>query len=200
MAINFPNSPSLNDIHSYGGSSWQWDGSSWVSLGLTPDTGPQGPQGPQGPAGTGTSLTIQDEGTTRTTNASSINFVGDAVTATNTGDAVTVTITGGGGGGSGNGNANVSVSSTAPGSARANQDFWFDSETGKLKIYYNDGSSSQWIDAFINNPGPQGPQGPQGLTGPQGPQGSQGVVGSTGPQGPTGPVFIAIHPFFLAGL
>ena len=170
MAINFPNSPSLNDIHSYGGSSWQWDGSSWVSLGQTIS----GPQGPQGPAGTGTSLTILDEGNTQTTNASSINFVGDAVTATNTGNAVTVTITGGGGGG--NGNANVSVSSTAPGSPRANQDFWFDSETGKLKIYYDDGSSSQWIDAFINNPGPQGPT------------------------GPSGPILVTIHPFFLAGL
>lgn len=34
MAINFPNSPSVNDIHSYGGYSWQWNGSSWISLGF----------------------------------------------------------------------------------------------------------------------------------------------------------------------
>jgi hypothetical protein len=33
MAINFPNSPSVNEIYSHGGNSWQWDGSSWVSLG-----------------------------------------------------------------------------------------------------------------------------------------------------------------------
>lgn len=33
MAINFPNSPSLNDVYSHGGYSWQWDGSSWESLG-----------------------------------------------------------------------------------------------------------------------------------------------------------------------
>ena len=193
MAINFPNSPVLNDTYSYGGNTWQWDGESWTSLGLSPTSGPQGPQGP---AGTGTSLTIQDEGVTQTTNASSINFVGSGVTASNTGNAVTVTIAGGGGG-SGNGNANLSVTTTAPSSPRPNQDFWFNSDTGKLKIYYNDGSSSQWIDAFINNPGPQGPQGPQGVVGPTGPQGPQGVFG---PQGPTGPVFIAIHPFFLAGL
>lgn len=51
MAINFPSSPSLNDIYSYGGNTWQWDGESWVSLGQLPDLGPQGPQGPSGPSG-----------------------------------------------------------------------------------------------------------------------------------------------------
>ncbi len=51
MAINFPNSPVLNDTYSYGGNTWQWDGESWVSLGQTPDAGPQGPQGPSGAAG-----------------------------------------------------------------------------------------------------------------------------------------------------
>jgi hypothetical protein len=35
MAINFPSSPSLNDVHSSGGYSWIWDGSSWNSLGVT---------------------------------------------------------------------------------------------------------------------------------------------------------------------
>lgn len=46
MAINFPDSPNVNDTYSYGGNSWTWDGSSWVSLGGTPVAGPQGPQGP----------------------------------------------------------------------------------------------------------------------------------------------------------
>ena len=41
-------------------------------------------------------LAIKEEGTTLTPTTSSINFVGDNVTATNTGNAVTVTITGGG--------------------------------------------------------------------------------------------------------
>jgi hypothetical protein len=41
-------------------------------------------------------LAVREEGTTLTSNTSSINFVGDNVTATNTGTAVTVTITGGG--------------------------------------------------------------------------------------------------------
>ena len=33
MAINFPNSPTLNDVYSQNGISWQWGGSSWLSLG-----------------------------------------------------------------------------------------------------------------------------------------------------------------------
>jgi hypothetical protein len=36
-----------------------------------------------------------------------------------------------------------------------------------LKIYYDDGSSTQWVDAFV----PKGPSGPQGPTGPSGASG-----------------------------
>ena len=34
MALNFPTSPSVNQVYTYGGNSWQWDGSSWVNLGI----------------------------------------------------------------------------------------------------------------------------------------------------------------------
>ena len=47
------------------------------------------------------------------------------------------------GGGSG---ANVTISDTAPGSANAG-DLWWESDTGRLKIYYNDTDSTQWVDA-----------------------------------------------------
>jgi hypothetical protein len=40
MAINFPDSPSLNDTHSYGGNTWKWDGESWVSLGAITSSNP----------------------------------------------------------------------------------------------------------------------------------------------------------------
>ena len=30
MAINFPNSPSVNDTHTFGGKEWIWNGSSWI--------------------------------------------------------------------------------------------------------------------------------------------------------------------------
>ena len=33
MAINFPNSPSVNDIHVSGSNRWQWNGSSWTRIG-----------------------------------------------------------------------------------------------------------------------------------------------------------------------
>ncbi len=48
--------------------------------------------------------------------------------------------TGGGGG------ANVTISDTAPGSANAG-DLWWESDKGRLKIYYNDTDSTQWVDA-----------------------------------------------------
>ena len=47
---------------------------------------------------------------------------------------------------SGGGGASVTVSDTAP-STPSNGDLWFKSDEGRLKIYYNDGSSSQWVDA-----------------------------------------------------
>jgi hypothetical protein len=48
--------------------------------------------------GGGGSLIVQDEGSTLTSAATSLNFTGAGVTATNTGGAVTVAVTGGGGG------------------------------------------------------------------------------------------------------
>ncbi len=32
MAIDFPNSPSLNDIYSFNGRTWQWDGVGWTLI------------------------------------------------------------------------------------------------------------------------------------------------------------------------
>ena len=61
MPLNFPTSPSLNDIYTSGSSSWRWNGTAWVALGqYTVVTGPTGPtgatgatgaQGPTGPQG-----------------------------------------------------------------------------------------------------------------------------------------------------
>ena len=49
--------------------------------------------------------------------------------------------TGGGGGG-----ANVTISDTAPGGPSTG-DLWWESDKGRLKIYYQDTDSSQWVDA-----------------------------------------------------
>ena len=47
--------------------------------------------------------------------------------------------------GSGGSGTNVTISDTAPTSPTAG-DLWFKSDEGRLKIYYNDGNSSQWVD------------------------------------------------------
>ena len=53
----------------------------------------------------------------------------------------------------GGGGANVTISDTAPGSASAG-DLWWESDKGRLKIYYNDTDSTQWVDASppLTNP------------------------------------------------
>ena len=65
--------------------------------------------------------------------------------------------------------AQAHISASAPSSGVNNGDLWWESDTGDLAIYYNDGSSSQWID--INT----GPRGAQGGTGPTGAQGATAV-------------------------
>ena len=64
MAIDFPNSPTLNQSFTAGGSTWIWDGIAWTLQRIT--TGAQGPQGevgPQGPVGPvgpqGTSINVK---------------------------------------------------------------------------------------------------------------------------------------------
>ena len=47
-ALDFPASPSTNDIHTENGVSWKWNGSAWTRLG---DVGAQGAQGAQGVQG-----------------------------------------------------------------------------------------------------------------------------------------------------
>ena len=48
-----------------------------------------------------------------------------------------------GGGGSG---ANVTISDTIPAGTPTAGDLWWESDTGRLKIYYTDTDSSQWVD------------------------------------------------------
>jgi hypothetical protein len=69
----------------------------------------------------------------------------------------------GGGGGS-----SVTVSDTAP-TSPSDGDQWFDSADGSLSVYYNDGSSSQWIST----------SGPAGVDGTNGTDGTDGSSGSS---------------------
>ena len=65
-------------------------------------------------------------------------------------------------------------SSDAPPSNPATGDLWFDSSTGTLYFYYNDGSSSQWV----------------GVSGADGADGADGATGATGATGPNGSINI----------
>jgi hypothetical protein len=53
------------------------------------------PSGVPGTGGGGSALVIKDEGTTISSAATSLNFVGSGVTATNSADAITVTVSAG---------------------------------------------------------------------------------------------------------
>jgi hypothetical protein len=108
-AIDFPNSPSVNDTHTVGNRVWKWNGTVWevvrstvpYSTGATGPTGPTGPTGITGATGTTGStvtgptgaasaiLAINNvTGTTYTLQASDLN---DLVTLSNAA-AITLTI------------------------------------------------------------------------------------------------------------
>lgn len=68
---------------------------------------------------------------------------------------------------SGGGGSSVTMSNTAPGGA-GDGDQWWDTDSGRLYIYYNDGTSSQWVDASPSIPGPAGTDGTDGTNGTDG--------------------------------
>ena len=92
---------------------------------------------------------------------SSLNELADVTTATpNTNDVLTWDGSNWGpAASSGSGGASVTISDTPP--AASAGDLWWESDTGRLKIYYQDTDSSQWVDtnpplADTNNPAAKG--------------------------------------------
>ena len=93
MALNFPNSPSLNDIHNENGTRWQWNGESWTRIetagsqgfqgatGSTGSTGPTGAQGASGAAVGGTAnQVVYKNNSNVTTGSSNLTFDGTNLT------------------------------------------------------------------------------------------------------------------------
>lgn len=76
----------------------------------------------------------------------------------------------------------VFIGDNAPSSPTAGQ-LWWESDFGNLLIYYNDGTSLQWVAA--NSPGPTGPPGPMG---PPGSGVGSLAVTFVGPDPPGSPV------------
>jgi hypothetical protein len=74
-AIDFPNSPSVNDTHTVGDRTWKWNGSQWkvVRSVLPGATGPTGPTGAQGDTVTGPAGNTGAQGVTGPTGATGSN-------------------------------------------------------------------------------------------------------------------------------
>lgn len=85
-----------------------------------------------------------------------LSYVGGGTVQVYAGTAGWTSISGGGGGG-------VTVGTSAP-STPAQGDLWWDSDTGLLYVYYDDGTSQQWVDAaspkvFVSDTAPTGYEG-----------------------------------------
>jgi len=103
-------------------------------------------------------------------------------------DAIWTEIEGGG--------ATIAVSDDPP-LEPVHGDLWFESTSGNTFIYFDDGTSTQWIrqNTGVGPPGPQGPAGADGAPGADGADGAPGLPGAPGaastvpgPQGPIGPM------------
>jgi len=79
-------------------------------------------------------------------------------------------------GGSGGGSGSIIQSNTAPTSPTSST-LWYDEVSGRLYVWYTDGSGSQWVDAA---PAGIGATGATGVTGATGANGSNGATGATG--------------------
>ena len=118
MAIDFPStSGQATDgsfTHTASGITWAWDGTTWKAQGSTSNyVLPTAAANTKGGVKIGSGLTmtsetlsadasaitVQEEGSSLSTAATTLNFVGSNVTATGTGATKTITITGGSGSG-----------------------------------------------------------------------------------------------------
>ncbi len=165
MPLDFPTSPTLNEIYTFGGRSWQWNGTAWdvynASSGLT-------------------QYVSQLNGL-----CGSINIAaGTSISVTPTGNTLTIAYTGGGGGGGGGTYYDFIQGTTATTGPTAG-DRWYDTGTGKLFTAVTDGASNIWVEF--------GGAGPQGNTGATGATGSQGIQGNTGATGPVGDYLISLN-------
>ena len=121
-------------------------------------------------------VAVYDEGNLVTTSATSVNFVGNSITATAVSGNVTVTVAGTGGDSTGFSYGNTAPVSPSIGSR------WLDSDSGKEFIWVVAGATGVWIQSVGGN-GPQGNIGNIGATGATGITGATGAPGSPGSAG-----------------
>jgi hypothetical protein len=136
--------------------------------GQTGPTGPQGETGPQGISGpTGSTGFTGPTGPTGATGA-------DSIVTGPTGPTGATGATGADG-------QFIVTGPTSP-TPPVDGEVWYNSDDGRTYIYYNDGTSSQWVEFGNANQGPTGPTGATGAIGGTGPTGSTGPTGTSGAQ------------------
>ena len=90
-AIDFPNSPTLNQVFTSGLQTWKWNGTVWLLQGTVGATGPTGPTGPAGATGatgvTGASGAPGQWDTAQVINARSDDY---ALVASDVGKLITI--------------------------------------------------------------------------------------------------------------
>jgi len=211
MAIDFPNSPSLNQSFTAGGSTWTWDGIAWTleriatgAQGIQGATGATGPAGPTGPQGT--SINVKTSVATVALLPSSGNSANDARVVDADGDLYIW-------GGSSWSSAGQIVGPQGPTGPQGIQGLTgatgaastVAGPTGPTGPTGPSGTAATisvastttltaGSSASVTNTGTTSaailsfgiPQGPTGATGATGSQGAQGVQGLTGATGATG--------------
>ena len=174
MPIDYPSSPTVNQIYTYNGKAWVFNGTAWVGAGFV---------GVNASSANTASYVVQRD--------ASGNFSAGTITATLTGNATNVTgIVAIANGGTGQITANAAVNALLPAQASnsgkyltsngtdsswgavvggpaftvsatapvspASGDRWYDTSTGSYLIYLNDGTSSQWVETsnsgMVSNP------------------------------------------------
>ena len=160
-AIDFPNSPTLNQVFTSGIQSWKWDGTVWNLL-VSTVVGATGPTGAQGAASTVTGPT----GSRGSFSISAVTppaspSVGDAWFNAETGQIYVYY-----------------------------DSYWVESASSNIGLGGPTGSTGPTgaASTVVGPTGSTGPTGPTGARGVSGPTGAQGisVVGPTGGLGPTG--------------
>jgi hypothetical protein len=203
-ALDFPPSPADGDFYTANGKTWRYSAAttSWTSYNA-PVPGPPGPQGtgaqiwigddpPDDPVEfpmwwctfDGTIKVYYDDGSgAQWVDGVSTQFgpIGPQGPIGATGVAGPVGPLGPTGPG-----VKVTTSDTEPVAPSPN-DWWWNSSEGTLKIYYDDGTSVQWVDAITTTVGAQG------AVGATGPIGATGAVGATGATGSA-----AVVPYWVA--
>jgi hypothetical protein len=92
-AIDFPNTPSVNDTHTVGDRTWKWNGSQWkvVRSVLPGATGPTGPTGSTGSTVTGPTGAVGNTGAVGETGPTGSNGTNGSTGATGATGAAAVT-------------------------------------------------------------------------------------------------------------